>query len=214
MKNRKTTCNFGVVLCALLVAIHLAALCVPAAAQTYFYEYGNFATGNNPSGFITADFNRDGKTDLAVINYTDNTVSILLGKPDGTFGPQTVYATGNNPVALVAGDFNADGKLDLAIVNNLNANDPNGVGSVSILLGNGDGTFRSHVDYPAGNSPVGIVAGDFNGDGKTDLAVVNRNGESVSLLFGRGGRNFSGGNSACHPRKANSDPNRGCSRRW
>src|ERR1700726_3781921 len=90
-KNRKSVCNFGVVLCALLVVIHLAAICAPAAAQTYFYKYGNFATGNNPSGFITADFNRDRKTDLAVINYTDNTVSILLGKPDGTFAPQTVY---------------------------------------------------------------------------------------------------------------------------
>ena len=139
-----------------------------APAQTYFYGYANFATGRNSSALIAADFNGDGKIDLAVANFTDNTVSILLGKPDGTFATQAVYPTGNAPFALVAADFNGDGKLDLATVNN-----PNGAGSVSVLVGNGDGTFQSHVDYATGNHSTGIVVADFNRDGKIDLAVAN-----------------------------------------
>jgi hypothetical protein len=82
------------------------------------------------------------------------------------------YATGVSPAALVAADFRGDGRVDLAIVDE---NDGTGnPGSVSVLLGNGNGTFQTHVDYAVGNLPVGIVAADFNGDGKIVLAVVNK----------------------------------------
>ena len=73
---------------------------------------------------------------------------------------------GKDPDAVVEGDFTGDGKLDLAVANATS-------NTVSILIGNGDGTFQSAVNYPAGNDPVAMVAGDFNGDGKLDLAVVN-----------------------------------------
>ena len=73
---------------------------------------------------------------------------------------------GTDPDAIVAGDFAGDGKLDLAVAND-------GSNAVSILMGNGDGTFQPAVDYTVGNDPVAIVAGDFNGDGKLDLAVAN-----------------------------------------
>ena len=73
---------------------------------------------------------------------------------------------GNGPGALVAGDFTGDGRTDLAVAN-FYAND------VSVLLGNGDGTFQNQMTVPGGDGPSAIVAGDFNGDGRTDLAVAN-----------------------------------------
>src|SRR6185437_6214123 len=69
----------------------------------------DYTAGTAPAGIVTADFNGDGHLDLAVVNKTDNTVSILLGNGDGTFGTATNFATGAGPSAVVAGDFNADG---------------------------------------------------------------------------------------------------------
>jgi hypothetical protein len=147
---------------------------------------GTFTQGAslNIGGVVTAaDFNGDGKLDLAVCSGAQNTVTILLGNGDGTFttasgSPITV---GTQPWALVAGDFNNDGKLDLAIVNRPNT----GYGSVTLLLGNGDGTFTqaSGSPYTVGNSPVAIAAADFNGDGKLDLAVANSADGTVSILL-------------------------------
>src|ERR1700722_3313954 len=91
----------------------------PASAQTQNYAFGraDFSTGSGPIAIATGDFNEDGILDLAVVNEADNTVSILLGKPDGTFAPQVTYATGAGPLAIVTGDFNGDGNLDLAVTN-------------------------------------------------------------------------------------------------
>ncbi len=88
-----------------------------ASAQTYVFGRADFATGNGPTAIATGDFNGDGKPDLATANWVDNTVSILLGKPDGTFAPKVDYATGARPASVVVGDFNGDGKLDLAVTN-------------------------------------------------------------------------------------------------
>ncbi len=84
---------------------------------------------------VAGDFNKDGNQDLAVVNHTDNTVSILLGNGDGTFAAHTDIPVGAGPIALVAADFNRDGNLDLAVVNQT-------ANTISILLGNGDGTFK------------------------------------------------------------------------
>ena len=162
----------------------IALLALPCSAQSYFYNRAVFTTGNTPVAAVAADFNGDGKLDLAVVNETDNTVSILLGKPDSSFAAHVDYPVGNSPVAIVAADFNGDGKVDLAVANS-------GANTVSILLGNGDGTFAAQAVYPTGSKPVGVVAADFNGDGKVDLALVNTWDGTVSILLGNGDGTFS-----------------------
>jgi FG-GAP-like repeat/FG-GAP repeat len=114
-----------------------------------------------------ADFNRDGKLDLAVT--TDSSVNILLGNGDGTFQTSPTYAAGYYPSSAVVGDWNGDGLLDLVVVNG----NPFGAGTVTILLGKGDGTFQPGPTIPAGLGPNSVAAGDFNGDGKLDLVTTN-----------------------------------------
>ena len=167
-----------------LLILGLALGCMsPKANAQYFFNHATFPTGVGPTAAVFADLDGDHREDLAVTNSNDNTVSILLGLPNGSFAPKTDYPTGSSPVALAYGDFNGDGRIDLAVVNQ-NAN------TVSVLLGNGDGTFQSHVDYPVGNYPVGVVAASFTDDGKVDLAVANWNDSTVSILLGNGDGTF------------------------
>src|SRR5262249_38893390 len=84
---------------------------------------------------------------------------------------------------FVVKDFDGDGRLDLA-VREFDAN------RVSVLLGNGDGTFRVSGRYAVGTGPISIVSGDFDGDGRLDLAVSNRDSDALSVLFGRGDGTF------------------------
>lgn len=137
------------------------------------------AVGTDPRGIIVADFNGDGKSDIAVVNRGTNTVSILLGNGNGTFSAVANYATGVDPVAVAAGDFNGDGKLDLVTTNRASY-------TVSLLLGNGDGTFGAHVDYVAGTEPIAAILGDFNDDGYLDVAEANSADNTVSVFLGVG----------------------------
>lgn len=133
-----------------------------------------------PQAIIAGDFNGDGKLDLAITDGVSNTVTILLGNGDGTFTPAagSPIAVGNAPNAIVAADFLNNGKLDLAVTN-FNDN------TITILLGNGDGTFTASSNSPiaVGNGPYSIAVADFNGDGKLDLAVANVNDNTVSILL-------------------------------
>lgn len=158
-----------------------------AAAQGYLYDYSGVGTGPSPLGAVVADFNGDGRIDIATVNY-QNTVSVILGVSNGGFASPVNYSTGSSPFTVIAADLRGIGKIDVVTVNM-----PNGIdqpGTVSVLLGNGDGTFQTHVDYSVGDFPTGIVAGDFNDDGKTDLAITNEFDATVSILYGRGDGTF------------------------
>ncbi len=133
------------------------------------------------------DFNGDGKADLVTVNYADNSLSVLLGNGDGTFQASLNYTLATfpyvSPDSVAVADFNGDGKADLAVANA-------SVGTVSVLLGKGDGTFQAKVDYPAGTDPTSVLVGDFNGDGKADLATADSGGNNVNVLLGNGNGTF------------------------
>jgi Flp pilus assembly secretin CpaC len=146
----------------------------------------DYPVGSMPVAIASADFNADGVADLAVTNNTSGTVSILLGNSDGTFGLKTDFATGAFPQGIATADFNSDGKPDLAV-----AYQTDTLGnSVSILLGNGNGTFGTATNFPAGSGPVGIVAADLTGGGNQDLAVADQTGNDLDILAGNGDGTF------------------------
>ena len=146
-----------------------------------------YAVGFEFEGIVAGDFTGDGKLDLLLTNPVDATLRFLRGNGNGTFQPATTITLGGarHPSTLAAGDFNGDGKLDAAF------SDASGSGVITVLIGNGDGTFQPFVDYPAGSAPSQIVAGDLNGDGWLDLAVTNPDWTStVTLLVGNGNGTF------------------------
>jgi hypothetical protein len=157
-----------------------------------------------PSGMVAADLNGDGKTDLAIAcgNYTQSpggTVVVMLGNGDGTFaGKPAIPTTGFNPSAIVSADFNGDGIPDLAVTSP--GGQSNGyAGTVTVLLGKGDGTFKDGVNIPTGAGSSGVAVGDFNGDDIPDLAVANAGAFSaisgqesgvLTVLLGKGDGTF------------------------
>src|SRR6266487_3473042 len=142
----------------------------------------SLTVGNGPSGVAVGDFNGDGRQDLAVANLNENTLSVLLGNGDGTFqAPHTFADPGmTHPYFVAIGDFNRDGKQDLVVTNHLFA-------TVSVLLGNGDGTFQAAQDFAVDNDPVYVTVNDFNGDAAPDLAVANLHAIAISVLLGNAG---------------------------
>ena len=158
-----------------------------------FGAASNYRIGGGGTGVLAKDLNGDGKLDLVISNFASNSVTVLLGNGDGTFSPHADYPTGVGPDRIVVGEFNGDGKLDVAVDDRGCPNLPcSADGLVSVLLGNGDGTLQPHVDYSTGpgSGPDGIAAGDFNGDGKLDLAVSNSGTNNISILLGNGDGTF------------------------
>src|SRR3984885_12132398 len=173
----------------LVIFAALALVTVPrAVAQTYMFNRSDFATGQGPETVAVGDFNGDGRMDVVVGNtlaISSSTISVLLGKADGTFAPAVDYTVNGNPYSVAVGDFNGDGKLDIAIADNLELTE-----GVDVMLGNGDGTFKAPVTYATANDPRMVVVADFNGDGKLDLATINDQSETVSILLGTGTGTF------------------------
>lgn len=162
------------------------------------------AAGLSVAALATGDFNRDGKQDLAVLTTTQNggstdEVLVFLGNGDGSFRAGALYPVGVGASDVAIGDFRGDGRIDLATANSGTGGGNNG--SISVLLGNGDGTFlaasTTPLSEPNGNSPVGIAAADLRGDGKDDLvATLFNNGvigvsPSLAVLLGHGDGTFS-----------------------
>jgi hypothetical protein len=143
-----------------------------------------YAAGAGASGARVGDFNGDGKLDLSTTNYGSNTVSILFGDGLGGFGTATNYTVGSTPYGTVMGDFNGDGKLDFITAGS-------GTSSLllSVLLNNGSGGFNAAANVAVDSNPGYIRSGDFNGDGKLDLAMTDDT-DKISVLLGNGTGGF------------------------
>jgi len=139
----------------------------------------NYPFGANANCIAVADFNGDGHADIATADFYGE-VGVLLGNGDGTLQPAVSYAAGPNPQWIVTGDFNGDGRADLAVSNGFDF-----LFIITVLLGNGDGTFQPGVTYMTGQGPGAMAVGDFNGDGLADLAVSNSLNSDVSILLGQ-----------------------------
>lgn len=161
-----------------------------------FSAAGTLSAPAGPFSLAVGDFNADGKLDIAASNTTGNFLTVLLGVGDGTFGgPSTVPSKGG--FALSTGDFNGDGKLDIAASNQQDS-------TVSILLGNGDGTFTEVPGCCGISTELTLTfdmrSGDFNGDGKLDLALSILDSKPllpvsyVVMLLGNGDGTFTATN--------------------
>jgi hypothetical protein len=166
----------------------------PVTASAAFANAGFSSAPRLPTGFIptaitAADFNGDGKMDVAVANGGDNTIYVLLGNGDGTFkDPEVLFTQGQSPTWITSASLRNNGKFDLAVTDG----DSN---SVEIFLGNGDGTFQPSTQFTVPNVPTFVVAGDFNKDGKPDLAIAltvdaNTTAPEFEILLGDGAGGF------------------------
>lgn len=175
---------------AVVIAVMLLALCVPVRAEIVFRGPSSlFPTGPTPFSVAIADLDGDGKADLVVTNgavYSDarvSSISILRGRGDGTFEPRRDIVAGHVPQRVIVADLNKDDRLDLAIANY--GDSPNFAGSVTVLLGHGDGTFEPPVDHVTGGRQTrNVTAADLDADGDLDLVTED------ALLPGYGDGTF------------------------
>ncbi len=146
-----------------------------------------YATGSEPIGMVSADFNRDGHLDLAISNCGAATISVLLGIGNGSFQQPAISfgSSGNNPYWLVAHDFNHDLNIDLAVCNE-------GSGTIAILLGLSNGSFQlpATTFSSEGIVPSSIIAADVNNDNNADLIVTNTGSDIITIFLGIGNGTF------------------------
>jgi hypothetical protein len=171
--------------CCLCLLGLLGAICLltrTLSAQTISFNSPESYLAPSVS-FAIGDFNNDGKPDIV---SGANAVVMLAGHGDGSFAKPVLIATGPSGAvagAMVAGDFNRDGNLDVSIAFYSSP------GSVMVLLGNGNGTFKAPVSYPVGNLPVALVAAEFTGDNVLDL-IAGDYGGGISVLKGNSNGTF------------------------
>jgi len=169
---------------AVALALTAAAWALASASAANAFQFApkvGYPTGKSPDAIATGDLNGDGKADIVVANAADNTVSVLIGKGDGTLAPQKTYETGKTPAGVAIADL-GNGKPDIVVTNQED-------GTVSVLLGKGDGTFEAQKTYPTGKSPAGVAVADL-GNGKPDIVTANTADNTVSVLIGSGDGTF------------------------
>ncbi len=152
-----------------------------------FASATSFVAGTSPIGLVAADFNQDGDMDLAVADKATDKVDVFFGNGTGAFTAGPVLSLSAPPSSIITGDFNGDGKPDIAVA--CTAAVGQSTTSVDVFLNAGAGTFGlgqiTNVETGATpGEPVGIAAGDFNADGKLDLAVTEYSAQSIAILFG------------------------------
>jgi hypothetical protein len=144
----------------------------------------SFPGGSGAAAVVAGDFDDDGRQDLVIVDYREPfQVVVVLGNGDGTFGPPRAFPVGPSPASAAVRDFTGEGILDLAVPNW----DFNTGNTVSLLVGNGDGTFQAAQTVIAGRGVLGVAIEDIDGDGQADLALSNYSGNSVSVLINEGG---------------------------
>ena len=154
------------------------------------------AGGVNTDSIAIGDLDGNGKPDLIVVNPS-GTVGVLLANGDGTFKPAVTYNSGYSSTSGAVADVDSDGKPDVLVTNSCVAANDCTRGTISVLLGNGDGTLQTAVTYDAGSGQArSIAVGDMNLDGKLDLAIANWagggsfGGSAVGVLLGNGDGTF------------------------
>lgn len=149
-----------------------------------FQSQAVYASGAGPHSLRIADLSGDGDDDIVNVNDAGNDVSVFLGNGAGTFGAAVKYATRATPKGVAIADINGDTKLDI-LAATINSNYPSlvnpGGDAVSVLLGNGDGTFQPKTDYPVGQGSFAVAAGLINGDAKLDIATANWWDSTITL---------------------------------
>jgi hypothetical protein len=171
-------------------------IATPVSKIAFEPRYTGILGASAPSGLLTADFNQDGKADVALANgYAANgtyphQLGVLLGNGDSTFQTVVTYPTVPQTYAVAAGDFNSDGKIDLVVSGSTRETNSTDL-AFSILLGNGDGTFQPEVKIPTTvDQPGTLFVADFTRDGKLDIAAILQDTYQIAVFPGNGDGTF------------------------